>query len=70
MYTVIQAARKFGIDERQLRIEIKAGRVASQMISKHALADVRKGMPLKVLALSNDEMERLRNDKSPSIAKS
>ena len=60
MYTVIQASRKFGIDERQLRIEIKAGRVASQMISKHALTDVRKGMPLKVLAVAESELERFK----------
>jgi len=62
MYTVIQASRKFGIDERLLRIAIKAGRVKTQMISKHDLTSPKTGMPALVLALSNEEMERLQND--------
>jgi hypothetical protein len=59
-YTVIQAARKYGIPERDLRIEIKAGRVDTQMISKHDLVEMRKGMPLKVRAILETELERFK----------
>ena len=62
MYTVIQAARKFGIEERALRQAIKDGRVKTQMISKHDLTSPKTGMPVVVLAVSNEEMERLQND--------
>jgi hypothetical protein len=64
MYTIIQAARKFGIPERDLRIEIKAGRVDTQMISKHDLVETRGGMPLKVRAISETELERFKNEKT------